>query len=117
MKTIKESIIGRKGAYSSDLYILHPIADDYDLALDILPDECKIKTKDGMFFYCIDKNELDRYLKKLGQHKHIGPNVHRKINQSSTIYKVIDSSDPDQIKDLLKTHYFIELMKLVIRIA
>jgi len=117
MKTIKESIIGRKGAYSSELYIFHPCAEDYDLALDILPNECKVKTKDEMFFYCIDKIQLERYLKKLGQHKLLEPNIHRKLNRSSTLYKVIDSLNLDQIKDLLKTRPFAELNKLVIRIA
>lgn len=117
MKSIKESIIGRKGVYSPDLYIFHPCAEDYDLALDILPKEHMVKTKDGPFFYCIDKIELERYLRKVGQHKLIGPNIHRKLNESSTLYKVIGSSDLDQIKDLLKTHPFVELKNLVIRIA
>ena len=117
MKTIKESIIGRKGSDSRELYILHPCGEDYELALDIFPDECIVKTKDGPFFYCIDKNELERYLKKLGQHKLIGPNIHRKLNGSGTLYKVIGSSNLDQIKDLLKTHLFVELKNLVIRIA
>ena len=117
MKTIKESIIGRKGSDSRELYILDPCAEDYELALDILPDECIVKTKDGPFFYCIDKIELERYLKKLGQYKHIGSNIHRKLNDSSNLYKVIDSADLDQIKELLKTYPFVELKNLVIRIA
>lgn len=117
MKHINESIIGRKGVYSQELYIFHPVAEDYELAFNILPDECRVKTKDGLFFYCIDKTELERYLRKVGQHKLIGPNIHRKLNGSSTLYKVIGSSDLDQIKDLLKTHPFVELKNLVIRIA
>lgn len=117
MKSIKESIIGRRGAYSPELYIFHPVGEDYDLALDILPKEHMVKIKNGPIFYCIDKIELERYLKKLGQYKHIGPNIYRKLNGSSTIYKVIDSTDPDQIKVLLKTQLFAELKNLVIRIA
>lgn len=64
MRTIKESIIGRKGSENNQLWLLVPVGEDYVLAEKILPDSCKI-TLIFKTVYCIDRMMLKNYFNKL----------------------------------------------------
>ena len=64
MRTIKESIIGRKGSVNNQLWLLDPVGDDYDLAEKLLPDSCKI-TLTFKTVYCINRTMLKNYFNKL----------------------------------------------------
>lgn len=72
MKHINESIIGRKGTYSSTkLWLLYPLGDDYTTASKRLPDDCKIyfdyidkRSKfynETLILFCVNRQQLKEF--------------------------------------------------------
>ena len=101
MKTIKESIIGRRGQ-DAQLYVLYLRDDDFSAARDYISDDYTFITPMNAVLYCIDKFELDKFLKILRQQKGIKNDKYRVINNSSSIYRVTNGFSRDQITKLLK---------------
>ena len=68
MKTIKESIIGRKGMpLRSEAWIMFPMEDYYTLAEDIFPEEYRVRAG-GNYVFCIDDVRwLKRYFDFVGR--------------------------------------------------
>lgn len=65
MKTLQESIIGRKGAYSSSkLWLLYPVSQDYTTALNVLPNECRIYF-DNITLFCMNRQQLKEFFDSL----------------------------------------------------
>ena len=73
MKSIKESIIGRRGIPSrSEVWIMFPMENDYLLAEDIFPKEYKIRAG-ANYVFCIDDVQwLKRYFER-GNNKYPDP--------------------------------------------
>ena len=71
MKTIKESIIGRRGIPSrSEVWIMFPMENDYMLAKDIFPEEYKVRAGDN-YVFCIDNvQRLKRYFERCNNNKY-----------------------------------------------
>ena len=65
MKTIKESIIGRRGIPSrSEVWIMFPMENDYMLAKDIFPKEYSVRSG-ANYVFCIDDVQLlKRYFER-----------------------------------------------------
>ena len=101
MKTIKESIIGRKNR-DAQLYILYLCDDDFLVAGNYISDNYAFTTPNRIVVYCINKFELDKFLKILRQQKGIGNDKYRVINDSSSIYRVTNGFSRRQIIELLK---------------
>ena len=101
MKFIKESIIGRKSR-EAQLYVLYLCDDDFFAARDYISDNYTFITPMNAVVYCIDKFELDKFLKILRQQKGIENDKYRVINNSSSIYRVTNGFSRDQIIKLLK---------------
>lgn len=76
MKTIKESIIGRKGVSpQSEVWIMFPMESDYLLAEDIFPEEYKVRAGANYVFCIDDIRWLKRYFERIaarGNNKYRG---------------------------------------------
>lgn len=71
MKTIQESIIGRRGSTTGELWLLYPIGHDYKFASAIIPDAYKIffapgKTGLRVYAYCINTSLMKKYFNVIG---------------------------------------------------
>lgn len=64
MKTIKESIIGRRGTQPSKLWLLYPVGGDFHTALDVLPDDCRIYW-DATSLFCVNLRQLKDFFDNL----------------------------------------------------
>ena len=65
MKSIKESIIGRKGIPSrSKVWIMYPMNKDYDLAKYIFPEEYMVRAGSNYVFCIDDVQWLKRYFER-----------------------------------------------------
>lgn len=61
MKHIQESIIGRKGTYSSSkLWLLYPVSLDFQTALEVLPDDCRVYW-DSTSLFCVNLQQLKEF--------------------------------------------------------
>lgn len=60
MKHIHESIIGRKGTNSIKLWLLYPMYLDYQDAIHIIPEQCKVYC-DYIILFCVDCQQLKEY--------------------------------------------------------
>ena len=66
MKTIQESIIGRRGRITGDMWLLYPIGKDYEFASAVIPDAYKIYFAPGKtglrgYAYCINTGLMKKY--------------------------------------------------------
>jgi len=118
MRTIKESIIGRKNR-DAQLYVLYLCQEDHLFARINISDDYLFTTPNNDEVYCIDKFELDKFLKLLRQFKGIENNKYRVINDHSSIYKVANGFSRDQIIKLLEdiNVYRYDKLKELTRIA
>lgn len=65
MKHINESIIGRRGSYSSSkLWLLYPVSNDFHTALNVLPEECRIYF-DNTTLFCVNRQQLKEFFDSL----------------------------------------------------
>lgn len=63
MKTLQESIIGRKGTNPTNptkLWLLYPVNVDYQYADELIPDQCRVYCNHVVLF-CVDLQQLKEY--------------------------------------------------------
>ena len=96
MKTIKESIIGRRGGADNKLWLIYPVGEDFKLAEKILLPECRIYPfgfGNMPVLYCIDTITIISFFKKIKKFR----------NSDSRLYEV----NPEYMKDFGEVENFV----------
>ena len=95
MKTIKESIIGRKGITDDKLWLIYPLGSDFVAAKKILSPECMIYPFDSgtPILYCVDTTTIIRFFEKIKKFR----------NEDSQLYMI----NPDYMENFGEVKNFV----------